>query len=133
MKLNRYTQPVPSSDVKFNEAPVTTDFPPLVVPQDQISLEQLEEFSAMTFASLPEGCQKLYHNISGPNITVQPHSFPQLPEAIDQSCKDPSKLCWKILKAKEDKFGDPLETYLRITVGDNLVCPHNMPSHLPEL
>lgn len=85
----------------------------------------------MTWANLPEGCQKLYHNISGPNITVQSPSFPQLPEAINQSCKDPNKVCGQILKEKAEKgdFKDPLETYLRITVGDNLVCPRNMPSN----
>lgn len=109
---------------------MTTDFPPLVVPQDQITLKQIEEFSAMTFANLPKGCQKLYHNISGPNITVQSPDFPQLPEAIDQSCKGPNKLCWKILKQKEEEgeFHDPLETYLRITVGDNLVSPRTTPT-----
>lgn len=128
-KLTRFTQSLPSNDVNFNETPVTTDFPPLVVPQDQITLKQLEESSAMTWANLPEGCQKLYHNISGPNITVQSPSFPRLPEAIDQSCKDPNKVCGQILKKKAEKgeFKDPLETYLRITVGDNLVCPRHMP------
>ncbi|KAJ4172729.1 hypothetical protein NW754_002932 [Fusarium falciforme] len=123
------TKSLPSNDVNFNETPVTTDFPPLVVPQDQITLKQLEESSAMTWANLPEGCQKLYHNISGPNITVQSPSFPQLPEAIDQSCRDPNKVCGQILKKKAEKgeFKDPLETYLRITVGDNLANSPGIP------
>ncbi|KAJ4180116.1 hypothetical protein NW755_011965 [Fusarium falciforme] len=128
-KVSRDNNSLPFNDVNFNETPVTTDFPPLVVPQDQITLKQLEESSAMTWANLPEGCQKLYHNISGPNITVQSPSFPQLPEAIDQSCRDPNKVCGQILKKKAEKgeFKDPLETYLRITVGDNLANSPGIP------
>ncbi|KAF5026357.1 hypothetical protein F66182_1565 [Fusarium sp. NRRL 66182] len=118
---------VSTEDIKFNSSPVTVDLPPVVVPETDITLEQLENLTAMTVVNLPEGCQKLYHNIAGPNITVQSPSFPQLPEAIDQSCKDPKKMCGKILKKKQDTFGDPDETYLRITVGDNLANSPGIP------
>ncbi|KAF5003515.1 hypothetical protein FDECE_9938 [Fusarium decemcellulare] len=125
--IYRDGETVAKEDIKFNDAPVTVDLPPLVVPETQISLEQLESLTAMTYVNLPEACQKLYHNISGPNITVQPPSFPQLAEAIDQSCKDPNKVCGKILKQKEGEFGDPSESYLRITVGDNLANSPGIP------
>jgi hypothetical protein len=119
-EVDRDGSTVPEKAIKFRASPITVDLPPLIVPENEITLEQLEASTAMTFVNLPEGCQKLYHNICGPNITVQPASFPQLPEAIDQSCKDPDKICGKILQTK-NIFGDPLETYLRITLGDNLV------------
>lgn len=102
-----------------------------MVSQDQITLKQIEEFSAMTWANLPEACQKLYHTISGPNITVKSPEFPDLPEAIDRSCRDPMKLCGGILESKKGEFGSIDETYLRITVGDNLVCPNQ--NHLHNL
>lgn len=97
------------------------DLPPVVVSEQQISLEELENYTRTTFANLPEGCQNLYHNIAGHSITVASASFPQLPEAIDQSCGDPNKVCGKMLEHKKGEFGGILETYLRITVGDNLV------------
>lgn len=90
--------------------------------EQEISLEELENYSRTTFINLPKGCQNLYHNIAGQNITVASASFPQLAEAIDQSCRDPKKICGKILEQKKDEFGRPEETYLRITVGDNMVC-----------
>ncbi|RMJ04682.1 hypothetical protein CDV36_014642 [Fusarium kuroshium] len=114
-------------DIRSNDTPVTTDLPPLVVPQDQITLEQLENMSAMTWASLPEGCQKLYHNISGPNITARPGWFPDLPQAIQWSCSEPYRLCGSILESKKGEFGDKTETYLRITVGDNLANSPGIP------
>ncbi|KAG5658009.1 hypothetical protein KAF25_006960 [Fusarium avenaceum] len=125
-EVHRDDSPVSDKDIKFRASPITVDLPPLIVPETEITLEQLESSTAMTFVNLPEGCQKLYHNICGPNITVQPASFPQLPEAIDQSCKNPDKICGKILKNK-DTFGDPLETYLRITLGDNLANSPGIP------
>ncbi|KAM0228270.1 hypothetical protein ACHAP5_011989 [Fusarium lateritium] len=125
-EVDRDDSPVLEKYIKFRASPITVDLPPLIVSQNEITLEQLESSTAMTYVNLPEGCQKLYHNISGPNITVQPASFPQLPEAIDQSCKDPDKICGKILKNK-DTFNDPLETYLRITLGDNLANSPGIP------
>ncbi|KAF4337730.1 cysteine dioxygenase [Fusarium beomiforme] len=111
--------PISNKDIKFKPQPVTVDLPPVVIPESEMTLEILESLEAMTFANLPKACQKLYHNIAGPKITARPASFPELPQAIDASCKDPNKYCGKIL-AKKNTFGDPLETYLRITVGDNL-------------
>ena len=113
--------PISSKDIKYKPQPVTVDLPPVVIPESEMTLEILENMTAMTFANLPKACQKLYHNISGPKITARPDSFPKLPEAIDESCRDENKYCGAILKNK-DTFKDPTETYLRITVGDNLVC-----------
>lgn len=101
------------------------DLPPVVISEREISLEQLENYAATTFVNLPKACQNLYHNIAGQKITLESPSFPQLPEAIDQSCKNPEKICGKILKTKEGRFDDPTETYLRITIGDSLVSHHS--------
>jgi hypothetical protein len=113
--------PISSKDIKYKRHPVTVDLPPVVIPQSEMTLDILEKMTAMTFANLPQACQKLYHNISGAKITARPENFKDLPEAIDESCRDENKYCGDILKRK-NTFGDKLETYLRITVGDNLVC-----------
>ncbi|KAI8711932.1 Cysteine dioxygenase [Fusarium sp. LHS14.1] len=126
-KVSRDNNPIPPNDIKFNETPVTKDLPPRVMSQDQITLKQIEEMSAMTWANLPDACQKLYHTISGPNITVKSPEFPDLPEAIDRSCRDPAKLCGGILESKKGEFGSIRETYLRITVGDNLANSPGIP------
>lgn len=99
------------------------DKPPLVVTDQEISLEDLENYTRTTFANLPPGCQTLYHNVAGHNITLESSDFPDLGNAIDASCKDEKLVCGDLLKKKADanEFGDKLETYLRITIGNNLV------------
>ncbi|KAF5588388.1 cysteine dioxygenase [Fusarium pseudocircinatum] len=118
--------PISNEDIKYKPQPVTVDLPPVVIPESEMTLEILENMTAMTFANLPKACQKLYHNISGAKITARPEKFKDLPEAIDESCRDENKYCGDILKRK-DTFGDPLETYLRITVGDNLADSPGIP------
>ncbi|KAI1040754.1 hypothetical protein LB505_012088 [Fusarium chuoi] len=118
--------PISSKDIKYKRHPVTVDLPPVIIPQSEMTLEILEKMTEMTFANLPDACQKLYHNISGPKITARPDGFKDLPEAIDESCRDPEKVCGKILDGK-NTFGDKLETYLRITIGDNLADSPGIP------
>ncbi|RBQ72284.1 hypothetical protein FVER14953_07598 [Fusarium verticillioides] len=118
--------PISSKDIKYKRHPVTVDLPPVVIPQSEMTLDILEKMTAMTFANLPQACQKLYHNISGAKITARPEKFKDLPEAIDESCRDENKYCGDILKRK-NIFGDKLETYLRITVGDNLADSPGIP------
>ncbi|KAM3551234.1 hypothetical protein MY1884_007826 [Beauveria asiatica] len=122
---------VDRSNARFrhNDLPVTVDLPPLVVTDQQISLEALESYSHTTIANLPATCQTLYHNVAGPNITVESPTFPQLPEAIEQSLKDPNKVCGKMLaeKKKLEPWITDKELYLRITVGDNLANSPGIP------
>ncbi|KAM3426860.1 hypothetical protein MY4824_009784 [Beauveria thailandica] len=120
---------IPNDDIRYNVLPVTVDLPPLVVTDQQISLEALESYSHTTIANLPATCQTLYHNVAGPNITVESPTFPQLPEAIEQSLKDPNKVCGKMLaeKKKLEPWITDKELYLRITVGDNLANSPGIP------
>lgn len=99
------------------------DKPPLVISDEQVSLDDLDKYTRTTYANLPTGCQDLYHNVAGHNVSLESASFPQLAQAIDYSCRDPNLVCGKILKEKEIKneFHDEKMTYLRITVGNNLV------------
>lgn len=114
--------------MKYDPLPVTMDKPPLVISDEQISLAYLDKYTRTTYANLPAGCQTLYHNVAGHNITLESADFPQLAEAIDYSCRDPNLVCGKILSQKmaHPEFGSNLETYLRITVGNNLVSSHTL-------
>ncbi|PLB35239.1 cysteine dioxygenase [Aspergillus candidus] len=113
---------VPTGDLAYDPLPVTMDKPPLVVTDQEISLEDLEKYTRTTFANLPPGCQTLYHNVAGHNITLESPDFPDLGDAIDASCKNQKLVCGDMLKKKADanEFGDKNETYLRITIGNNL-------------
>lgn len=109
--------------MRYDPLPVTMDKPPLVVSDEQVSLEDLDKYHRTTYANLPPGCQALYHNIAGHNVSLESASFPQLAQAIDYSYRDPRLVCGKILaqKQKKNEFHDKSKTYLRITVGSNLV------------
>ncbi|KAE8327221.1 RmlC-like cupin domain-containing protein [Aspergillus sergii] len=120
---------IPTKDVRYDPLPVTMDKPPLVISDEQVSLEDLDKYTRTTYANLPPGCQDLYHNIAGHNVSLESPSFPQLAQAIDYSCRDPKLVCGKILeeKKKKDEFHDKLKTYLRITVGNNLANSPGIP------
>ncbi|RAQ51229.1 hypothetical protein AFGD_003717 [Aspergillus flavus] len=120
---------IPGNDVRYDPLPVTMDKPPLVVSDEQVSLEDLDKYHRTTYANLPPGCQALYHNIAGHNVSLESASFPQLAQAIDYSCRDPRLVCGKILAQKQTKneFHDKSKTYLRITVGSNLANSPGIP------
>ncbi|KAG5789183.1 hypothetical protein H9Q69_011764 [Fusarium xylarioides] len=125
-EVDQDDSPISNEDIKYKRHPVTVDLPPVVIPESEMTLDILERMTAMTFANLPQACQKLYHNISGAKITARPDFFDKLPETIDASCRDENKYCGAILKQK-DTFKDPTETYLRITIGDNLADSPGIP------
>lgn len=79
--------------MKYDPLPVTMDKPPLVISDEQISLAYLDKYSRTTYANLPAGCQTLYHNVAGHNVTLESADFPQLAGAIDYSCRDEKLVC----------------------------------------
>lgn len=80
-------------------------------------------------ANLPRACQTLYQNVAGANITVEPHDFPQLPEAIEQSLRGTNTVCSNMLKEKKklEPWITDDELYLRVTVGSNMVRDSQLP------
>jgi hypothetical protein len=98
--------------------PVVNELPPRVVPSELITLEILSTGSATVPANLPAECQKLYSNVAGPNISISP----ELASAIQYSVDTDGLWCNRKLKEKAEGHGfkghsDPLNTYLRITLG----------------
>jgi hypothetical protein len=73
-------------------------------------------------SSLSLVAQKLYNCVSGDKFILNTDDFPDFSEAIEYSIITPGPWCNTRLKEKENEFGkdpNPLETYLRITLGQN--------------
>ena len=98
------------------------DLPPRVAAGEQITLRDLEANTVTVPQNLTLECQRLYHNVAGPNITLEDDEFDFI-AAIEESVNTPHKLAWELLKKKASGFGheDFNGTYLRITLGRNMV------------
>lgn len=108
--------------MKIHPLPVVIDRSPFVISDQKISLLQLEKNDFTIAANLPQACQVLYHNVAGPNITLEAEDFP-FAAAIQRSVSTPGHWGYETLKKKAGEFGKPDRkgTYLRITLGTNQV------------
>ena len=65
----------------------------------------------------------VYDCISGKNFVLNDADFPEFSQAIEYSIANPNGWCYKRLQEKSREFDkdhpNELETYLRITVGEN--------------
>ena len=111
------------SKVSFSRYPLVQNWPHLVLDSNKLSLFDLDQNKFIFSASLPPACQELYANVArGENIGLDwpPHiGEPKLSDAIRYSIKTKGKILYNKLKEKSDEFGEsnPLETYLRVTLG----------------
>lgn len=88
-----------------------------------VTLEDLAVATTTSIANLSKECQRLYANVTGPGVKLDDKNFPDFSQALEYSIRTPGKLCSEKLKAKTSEFGgDPLMTYLRITLGTDEVC-----------
>lgn len=108
-------------DVDLWRDPVTVEPPMLVIPHDQITMEDIAYGKVTVPANLTPTCQILYDNVAGENFRLDTPDFPHFAQAIKESIADPDGWCHKTLAKKADEFGapDPDKTYLRITLGQN--------------
>jgi len=109
--------------IKLLRDPVTTKLPNEVIDTDSISMLDIALGTYLPKANLSLKCQQLYDCISGKNFTLDTPDFPDFVEAIEYSIKTPGAWCYERLKAKSTEFNKDkpnlLETYLRITLGQN--------------
>ena len=108
--------------MKIHPLPVVMDLSPFVISDQKVSLLQLEKNNYTIFANLPEACQVLYHNVAGPEITLEAEDFP-FAAAIQRSVSTEGLWGYETLMKKATEFGERDEkgTYLRITLGTNQV------------
>lgn len=109
--------------LKMLRDPVTDSVPLRVKDMNELTMEDVASASYMPAANLPITSQKLYNCIAGPKFTLDTPDFPDFYKAIEYSIATPGLWCHKTLKRKSTEFNKDkpnlLETYLRITLGQN--------------
>lgn len=101
--------------------PITGSVPHLVKSTDSLTMDDIAAGTYIPAANLSLISQKLYNCISGRRFSLSTPDFPDFVKAIEYSIATPGRWCYERLKQKADEFGKPvpLETYLRITLGEN--------------
>lgn len=101
--------------------PITGPVPYLVKPTDELTMDDIAAGTYIPAANLSLTSQKLYNCISGRQFRLATPDFPDFVKAIEYSIATPGRWCYERLKQKASEFGkpEPLETYLRITLGEN--------------
>ena len=101
--------------------PVTHSMPLIVKKTHQLTMDDIASASYMPKANLSLIAQKLHDCIAGPFFVLDDADFPHFSDAIEASIANPDGWCYQRLAEKAGEFGSdqPLETYLRITLGQN--------------
>lgn len=103
--------------------PVTLKVPLFVKDINKLTMDDIAKGDVMPSANLNAISQKLYSCIAGEQFVLDDDDFPDFSNAIEYSIATPGLWCHKRLKQKETEFNkenpDKMETYLRITLGQN--------------
>jgi len=109
--------------LKLLRDPITLNVPLLIKNTDELSMEDISTNKYLPVAYLSPIAQKLYNCISGKNFILNTSDFPDFSNAIEYSIVTPGCWCYETLKTKSTEFNPDkpnlLETYLRITLGQN--------------
>ena len=103
--------------------PITQIIPLIVKDIDQLTMSDIASATYMPIVNLPTICQKLYNCIAGEKFVLDTPDFPDFTQAIEYSIRTPGMWCYQKLLDKSREFNpdkpNPIETYLRITLGQN--------------
>lgn len=108
--------------VRLLKDPITTTVPLLIKQTNQLTMEDIARNSYLPHSTLSPASRGLYDCISGFRFVLNTPDFPDFAEAIEHSINTPGLWCNTRLLEKQNEFGKvkrPLETYLRITLGQN--------------
>ena len=105
--------------LKILKDPITTTVPLILKDTAELTMEDVASGEVMPVANLPATSQKLYNCIAGPKFCLSADLY----AAIEHSIATPGCWCYETLKKKAREFNkdkpNALETYLRITLGQN--------------
>lgn len=105
--------------LKILKDPITTTVPLTLKDTAELTMDDVASGSVMPVANLPATSQKLYNCIAGPKFCLSANLY----AAIEYSIATPGCWCYETLKKKATEFNkdkpNVLETYLRITLGQN--------------
>lgn len=103
--------------------PVTVQIPMLIKATESLTMNDIAEGKILPSANLTPVNKKLYDYVSGKNFILDDKDFPDFSKAIEHSIATPGLWCNTRLKEKSTEFSKDkpnlLETYLRITMGQN--------------
>ena len=103
--------------------PVTNKLAALVKHKDELSMDHVAKGIYIPKANLTLAAQQLYDCIAGKKFVLDSSDFPDFTQAIEYSLKTPGCWCNQRIKDKSTEFNKDkpniLETYLRITLGQN--------------
>ena len=108
--------------LKLLRDPITDYVPMRVKNTDELTMSDIASGKFLPKANLSSIAQKLYDCITGKKFLLNDAEFPHFSDAIKQSIENPNGWCYKKLLEKAREFSKeprPLETYLRITLGQN--------------
>lgn len=117
IRLPNYMTPL-----RLLKNPITSSVPLIVKGTNQITMMDIANNSCLPYSSLCLAAQSIYNCVSGENFTLDTEDFPDFSKAIEYSINTPGLWCNTRLKEKANEFSKtshPLETYLRITLGQN--------------
>jgi len=119
-----YGQPQPSVKVcNVIKDPITLKIPLIVRNTDELSMDNIASGNFLPKSNLATTSEKLYNCISGKKFILDTSDFPNFSNAIEYSLATPGKWCHEKIKDKSREFNKDkpniLETYLRITLGEN--------------
>ena len=100
--------------------PITLAVPLFVKGTRELTMDDVAGTKYLPWSQLSPASQTMYNCISGDKFVLNTPDFPDFSDAIEYSIRTPGLWCNTRLKEKSTEFGsDPLETYLRITLGQN--------------
>ncbi len=108
--------------IRILKNPITTSVALRVKGTDELTMDDVAANAYLPHSALSPAGQVLYHCVSGKRFTLNTPDFPDFADAIEYSIRTPGLWCNTRLKEKATEFGkdpQPLETYLRITLGQN--------------
>jgi hypothetical protein len=109
--------------LKLLRDPITLHIPLLIKHTNQLTIADIGSNMYLPSSHLPTEAQKLYNCISGEQFTLNTDDFPDFYKAIEYSLSTPGCWCYDKIQSKSREFNPDkpniLETYLRITLGEN--------------
>jgi len=109
--------------IRLIRDPVTMNVPMRIKDTDELTMTDIASNSYLPTAYLSPTSKKLYDCIAGKNFKLNTKDFSDFANAIEYSIATPGLWCYEKLKQKSTEFNpdkpNELETYLRITLGQN--------------
>jgi predicted metal-dependent enzyme (double-stranded beta helix superfamily) len=101
---------------------ITNAVPLLLKGTNTLTMDDVAGTDYLASAALPSSAQTLYNCVAGEKFVLDTPDFPDFSKAIEYSIRTPGMWCNTRIQQKVNEFSkepQPLETYLRITLGQN--------------